>query len=79
MFVLERDIVYERSTACARDVSCENFFPKILQNNLTTYVQGQPLVLKPEAQIINTVVQSHSLLETAGKLTKLARDREYPW
>ena len=35
-----RDIVYDRSTACARDVSGEKRFPKRLQNNLATYVQG---------------------------------------
>ena len=57
MFVLGRDIVYDRSAAFSRDVSCE----------------------KPKTQITSTVVQYHSLLETAGKLAKPARDHEYPW
>ena len=79
MFVLGRDIVHDHSTACARDVSCEKRFTKRLQNNLATYVQGEPLVLNPKARIISTVVQYHSSFETAGKLTKPAHDRESLW
>ena len=75
MFVLGRDIVYDRSTACVRDVSCEKTFS---QEN-AKYPSNVPFVLKSEAQIISTVVQYHSSLEKARKLTKPARDRDYPW
>ena len=64
--------------SCARDVCCEKRFPKRLRNNLARRA-GKPFVLKSKAQIISTVVEYHSSLETAGKLTKPARDREYPW
>ena len=79
MFVLGRDIVYDRPTAHARDVFYEKRFPKRLRNTQATYVQGWPFLPKFKTQIISTVVQYHSSLETAGKLTKPARDREYPW
>ena len=39
MFILGRDIVYDRSTARVRDVYYAKRFPKRLQNNLAMYVQ----------------------------------------
>ena len=73
MFVLGRDIVYDRSTACARDVSCEKTFSQ----EIAKYPSNVPFVLKTEAQIISTVLQYHSSLETAGNL-KPVLDSSYP-
>ena len=36
----EGDIVYDRSTACTRDVSCEKRFPSEIENNLAEHAQG---------------------------------------
>ena len=74
MFVLGRDIVYDHSTACVRDVSYEKTFSQEIEK----YPSNVPFVPKSKAKIISTVVQSHSSLETAGKLTKPAHGREYP-
>ena len=67
MFVLGRDIVYDRSTACARDVPCEKTFSE----EITKYPSNVPFVLNSKARIISTVLQYHSSLETAGKSLSL--------
>ena len=59
MFVSERDIVYDRSTSCARDVSCEETFSQ----EIAKYPSNVPFVLKSKAQIISTVLQYHRLLD----------------
>ena len=59
MFVLGRDIVYDRSTACARDVSCEKTFSQ----EIIKYPSNVPFVLNSKAQIINTVSQYHCSLD----------------
>ena len=63
MLVLGRDIVYDRSTAFAHDVSYEKCFPRRWQNNLATYGQGYTFVLKLKAQLISSVLQYHSSLD----------------
>ena len=59
MFVSGRDIVNDRSTACARDAFLENFFPRDCKNTLATY----GFVLKSKARIISTVFQYHCSLD----------------
>ena len=54
MSVVRRDIVYDRSTACALDVSCEKTFSQ----EIAKYPSNVPFVLKSKAQIISTVVYS---------------------
>ena len=62
MFVLGRDIVYDRSIARARNVPCEKTFSQ----EIAKYPSNVPFVLKFKARIISTVLQYHSSLETAG-------------
>ena len=67
IFVLERDIVYNRSTACARDVSYEKWFPpEIAKKHSSRRVDR--LQFMPKALKTSTVIQYHSALETAGNL-----------
>ena len=60
MFVLGRSIVYDRSTACARDACLRNFFPRDCKNTLVKY----RFALKFKARIISTVVQYHCSLDS---------------
>ena len=60
MFVSGRDTVYDRSAACARDVSCE----KKKSQEIAKYPSNVSFVLKSKAKIISTVLQYHSSLET---------------
>ena len=68
MLVLGRDIVHDRSTACARDACCKMFFfrdCKITKQD----VHGVPAsVVKTKARIISTVLRYHSRLETVSLL-----------
>ena len=62
MFVSGRDVVYDRSTACARDVS----FEKMFSREIAKYPSNVPFVLKSKAKIISTVLQYQRSLETGG-------------
>ena len=68
ILVLKRDIVHDRSTACARDACCKMFFSrdcKITKHD----VHGVPAsVLKDKARKVSTVLRYHSRLETASLL-----------
>ena len=63
MLVSGRDIVHDRSTACAHDACCETFFSRDCK--ITKYdVHGVPAsVLKTKAPIISIVLQYYSRLE----------------
>ena len=65
MLVLGKDIVYDPSIACTRDVFCgKTFSPR---DNLARRARV-PFVLKSEDKIISTVSQYHSWLETVNLL-----------
>ena len=66
MLVLGRDIVYDRSTACAFDVSCEqNRFPK----EVAKYPSSVPFVLKSKSTNNQYCITVPCSLETVGDLT----------
>ena len=60
MFVLGRDVIYDRSTDCARDVSCE----KTVSQKIAKFPSNVPFVLKSKAKIISTVLQYHCSLDS---------------
>ena len=60
MFVLGKDIVYDRSTAYARDVSCEKTFSL----EIAKYPSNVPFVWKLKAKIVSTVLQYHCSLDS---------------
>ena len=60
MFVLGRDIVYDHSTAYARDVSCEKTFSQ----EIAKYPNNVPFVSKSKSTIISTVLQYHCSLDS---------------
>ena len=68
MLVFERDIVHDRSIACARDACCKMFFSrdcKITKHD----VHGVPAsVLKIKARKVSTVLRNHTRLETVSLL-----------
>ena len=68
MLVLGRDIVHDRSIACARDACCKTFFSRDFK--ITKHdVHGVPAsVLKTKARIISTALRYHSRLETVSLL-----------
>ena len=74
MLVLGRDIVYDHSTAYAHDVCCE-CFSKRLRNNLARRAEVTVCTEIKKSQIISSVVQYQSSLETVGKLVKPVLDR----
>ena len=60
MLVLERDIVYDRSTACARDVSCQKTFSQEIAKDPSNV----PFILKSKStnNQYSTVVGSKQLV-----------------
>ena len=68
MLVLGRDVVHDRSTACARNACCKTFFSrdcKITKHD----VHGVPApIIKTKARITSTVLRYHSRLETVSVL-----------
>ena len=61
MILLGRGIVYDRSTACARGVSCENVFPR---DSKTTYNSSVGVTVCTDTE--HETLQYHNSLETAG-------------
>ena len=79
MFVLGRDIICDRSTACARDVCCETFFSRDCKITLHNVHGVLAFVLKTKAQRISTVLQYRSSLETAGNPSTFVLDIKYAY
>ena len=66
MLVLGRDIIHDRSTACARDACCT--FSEIAKYSSQVRAGVIAFVLKAKARIMSTVLQYHSWLETVSLL-----------
>ena len=66
MLVLGRDIIYDRSTACARDACCT--FSEITKHPSQVRAGVIAFVLKTKARIISTVLQYDNWLERASLL-----------
>ena len=66
MLVLGRDIIYDRSTACARD-TC-SAFSKIAKYPSQLCAGVIAFELKTKARVMSTVLKYHSWLETVSLL-----------
>ena len=66
MLVMGRDIIYDRSTACARDACCT--FSEIAKYSSQVGAGVIAFVLNNKARIMSTVLQYHSWLETVSLL-----------
>ena len=66
MFVLERNIAHDRSTACARGACCT--FSEVAKYPSHVRAEVIAFVLKTKARIMATVSQYHSWLETVSLL-----------
>ena len=60
MLVSGRDIVHDRSTACARDACCNTFFPR---DNLARRAKDTVCIEIWKARVISTEVQYHFRLK----------------
>ena len=66
MLLLGRDIIYDRSTAYARDACCT--FSEIAKYPSQVRAGVIAFVLKTKARIMSTVLQYHSWLKTVSLL-----------